>query len=25
MGTRPHEGLPLLPAAKPEPDSGWAE
>ncbi|MCX6552521.1 MAG: argininosuccinate synthase, partial [Acidobacteria bacterium] len=25
MGTSPHEGLPLLPAAKPEKDSGWAE
>ncbi len=25
MGTKPHEGLPLLPAAKPDHDSGWAD
>ncbi len=25
MGTTPHEGLPLLPAARPDHDSGWAE
>src|SRR5512139_1288742 len=25
MGTKPHEGLPLLPAAKPEHDPSWAE
>ena len=25
MGTKPHEGLPLLPAAKPEHDPSWAD
>jgi hypothetical protein len=25
MGTTPHEGLPLLPASKPEHDPSWAD